>query len=77
MDRVIAGREYDRYRCSRRLGCQRSSVATGYNRGAVMLNQISSQSRQSIIVTLRPPIFDQYVLPLDIARFIQALTYRY
>ena len=29
---------------------------------------------QSIIVTLRPPIFDQYVLPLDIARFIQALT---
>src|ERR1700756_4763819 len=72
LDWVVASREYDRYRRSCRLGCQRCSVATAYDHCAAMLNQISSHSRQSIVLTLRPAIFDRYVLALDVARLIQA-----
>jgi len=41
-----------------------------------MLNQIGSQLRQSIIVTLCPAVFDRQVLALDVAGFFQALSER-
>jgi hypothetical protein len=36
-------------------------------------NQISRQVRQAIVLILRPPIFDAYVMPFDITGFLQAL----
>ena len=43
---------------------------------AVMLNQISSHSRQSIVLTLRPAVFDRYILALNEACFLQTLAQR-
>ena len=41
-----------------------------------MVNQISSHSWQSIVLTLRPAVFDRYVLALDKTCFLQALAER-
>src|SRR5262245_320284 len=41
-----------------------------------MLNQISSHSRQSIVLTLRPAVFDRYILALNEACFLQTLAQR-
>jgi putative tryptophan/tyrosine transport system substrate-binding protein len=38
--------------------------------------EIGRQGRQSIVLTLRPPVFDQHVLTFDIARLLEALTER-
>src|SRR5262245_39206528 len=43
---------------------------------AVMLNQISSHSRQSIVLTLRPAVFDRYILALNEACVLQSLAQR-
>src|SRR4029450_13060334 len=72
LDRIVPGREYDRYRRGCLLGCQRSSAAAAYDHRAVMLNQISSHFRQLILVTFAPAIFDPYVLALAIARLVPA-----
>ena len=44
--------------------------------GHLTADQIGRQCRQSIILTLRPAIFDRHILALDIAGFAQALAER-
>src|ERR1700738_2356417 len=39
-----------------------------------MPKQVSSQSRQSIVMTLRAEIFNRYISTLDVARYRQPLT---
>jgi hypothetical protein len=38
------------------------------------MNQIGSQGRQPIILALRPPVFDDNILPLDVADVAKALV---
>src|SRR5215471_2042099 len=38
------------------------------------INQLKRDYRHSIVLPLRPAVFDRYVLALDIAGFLQALT---
>ena len=46
------------------------------NHGHLTANQIGRQCRQSVVLILRPAIFDRYVLAFDIAGFSQALAER-
>ena len=76
LDRVAAGQEDDRNRRGRRLGRQRRRSAARGNHGHLTTNQIGRQRRQSIVLALRPAIFDRHVPALDIAGFAQALAER-
>ena len=69
-----ADREDDRNRRGRRLGRQRRCAAGRGNHGHLTANQIGRQCRQSIVLTLRPAIFDRHVAAFDIAGFAQALA---
>ena len=40
----------------------------------LIVNEISRQRRQPIVVTFRPAVFDRQVFALDIAGFLQGLT---
>src|SRR6516165_5338498 len=44
--------------------------------GDAAVEQISHQSRQSIVAAFRPAVFDEYVATLNIAGFLQALAER-
>ena len=72
-----AYREDDRNRRGRRLCRQcRRSAAGRDNHGHLAANQIGRQCRQSIVLALRPAIFDRHVPALDVAGFAQALAER-
>ena len=76
-DRVAADREDDRNRRGRRLCRQcRRSTADGDDHAHLTADQIGRQRRQSIVLALRPAIFDRHILALDIAGFFQALAER-
>ena len=69
-DRVDRYLEDDRNRRGRRLCRQRRRSAAGRgNHGHLTANQIGRQRRQSIVLAVRPAIFDRDVLALDIAGF--------
>ena len=77
LDRVDRYREDDRNGRSRRLGRQcRRSAAARRNHGHLTLNQFGRKRRQSIILALRPAIFDRDVLALDISCLFQPLQKR-
>ena len=48
----------------------------GDDHGHLTTNQLSRHRRHSVVLPLRPAIFDRHVLALDIAGFLQALTER-
>src|SRR5215831_12226096 len=76
-DRVAAGLENDRYRGGCRLCCE-----PGCGRGAsrndtdLIANELSSHRRQPVVLTIRPPIFDQHVAALYVANFTQTPSQR-
>ena len=73
LDRV-AGVEDDRDRRGRGLGSGcRGVAADRRNHVDLAANEICSQSRQSVILALRPTVFDRDVPALDTARLVQAL----
>jgi hypothetical protein len=74
-DRVIASDEDDGDRCGCRLGgeCRRVTSGRG-DYGNLSANQFGRKLRQPIVLALRPAVFDHYVLALDIADLLQALT---
>src|SRR5262249_14079792 len=75
--RATAGLKNDRYhRGSRFCRETRSGSADSNNHRNLVANQITRQVRQSIILPLRPAVFDRYVLALDVACFLQALAER-
>src|SRR5262249_42164061 len=75
--RVAAGLENDRYRGGCRLccepGCGRSASR---NDTDLIANELSSHRRQPVILTIRPPIFDQHVAALYVANFTQTPSQR-
>ena len=73
-DRVCAGSKHDGYRAGRRLGGVRLNVASGYDYGAPIANEIGHQFRQSLPLILRPAEFDHEVLSLGIAGFSEAAS---
>src|SRR6267378_1258604 len=77
LDRVDRYREDDRNGRSRRL-CRkcRRSTAGRRNHSHLTVNQVGRQCRQSIILAVRPAIFDRHVLALDISCILQSLAER-
>src|SRR5262249_25593881 len=54
-------------------GERRGSAARHGDHVDLAADQIGRQSRQSIVTTVRPAIFDRHVLPRDVAGFTEAL----
>src|SRR5262249_12856023 len=77
LDRVFADAEDDRDRRGRSFRCKRSKVA-GWrsDNGHATTHEVSHESRKAIELALQPVILHRYVLPLDVARFIEALAER-
>ena len=72
-----AAREDDGNRCRRCLGRQRRIAAARRNdHGHLTANEIGRECRESIVLTLRPSIFNHNILPLDDTRFSQASAER-
>ena len=65
-------REDDRNRCGRRLCGQRRRSAIRDDHGHLAAHQIGRQRRQSIVLAVRPAVFDRDVLALDITGLFQA-----
>jgi hypothetical protein len=76
-DRVGADPEDDRNcaGCCLCGECRRTSIDRGYHR-YLAANEIGGQLRQSIVLAIRPPIFDTHVPSLDIAGFLETLAER-
>ena len=74
-DRVVGGEEDDWDRSGRRFGWLRGRAICCHH-GDLTADQIGCQCRQSIIMTLRPAIFDGDVAAFDIAGFAQSLVER-
>jgi hypothetical protein len=68
-DRIIAGGEHDRNAGGRRFCCQHWCGAVRGNHIHLATDQVSYQRRKSIILALRPAVFDPHVLAFDIAGF--------
>ena len=58
----------------RRLGRKCRGVGVGNDHRDPAANQIGRQRGQSIILFLRPAVFDHHVPALDVAGFVQALV---
>jgi hypothetical protein len=77
LDRVDAEEEDDRNCRGRRLGGECRRRAVGDNHGHLPTNQFGREIRQSIVLALRPTVFDGDVLAFDIAGFVEALPERH
>jgi hypothetical protein len=75
-DRVDSAREDNRNRRGRRLRGQCRSTRRREDHGRLTANEIGRQCRQSIVLAVRPAVFDGYVPALDKAGFAQALVKR-
>src|SRR3984893_2825246 len=75
-DRIGPDIENDRNRSRRRLGRQCRSFGRRGNHAHLTTNQIGRQFRQSIVLVVRPAIFDGHVFALDMAGLAQALAER-
>src|SRR5262249_23986424 len=73
-DRLGRYLEYDRTRRGRCLArqCRRSATRRG-NHGYLTTDEIGRQWPQSIVLAVRPAIFDRHVAAFDIAGFAQTL----
>src|SRR4029453_19389445 len=77
LDRVAAGKKDDWNRGGRRLSRQyRRKSVDGGNHSHLTMNKISRESRQSIVLTLCPSIFDRDIPVLDVAGFGEASVER-
>src|SRR5262245_34229886 len=74
-DRIGPGHKYDRNGCRRRLRRSRArNAAERRNDVDLPASPFGGQPRQSIVVALRPPIFNRQVLAFDIAGLAQACS---
>ena len=71
-DRVPAIDEDDGNGCRRRFGGKRRCIGVSNDYEDPAANQIIRQYRQSIILLLRPAVFDHQIAALDIAGLAQA-----
>jgi len=76
-NRVARGHEHDRNGGGRSLCCEgRWRAGECGNHRHLAGNEIREQRRKSIVVALRPAIFDDHIASLDISAFAQALAER-
>ena len=75
-DRVAPGCKDDRHRRGCGLGHQCRRSAEGRDHGHLTMNQFGREHRQSIVLALRPAVFDRDVLTFDEACLLQALAER-
>jgi hypothetical protein len=76
-DRIGAAREDNRNACSGGLGGDRRGRTAGRGYHCHMAtNQIGRQHWQTIVLIVRPSVFNRKVLPLDVASFGKATTER-
>ena len=74
---ISANREYDWYCRRRRLRCQgRRGAANRGDRRNLPADQIGGQRRQSLVIALRPTVFDRDVATLGKTRLVEALVER-
>src|SRR5262245_8290063 len=72
---VAAGLEDNRYRGGCCLRCKGGrGRAACRDDSDLTANEIGGQQRQSIVLTVRPPIFDRHVPPLDVSGLAQTLA---
>ena len=77
IDRVTGAEKDDRNSRGRLLCRQCPSSATEYgDHGHLSANQLVRQRQQSIVLPLRPPVFDRHVAALDVAGVAQASAER-
>src|SRR5262249_21874791 len=75
-DRVTARREDDRNCGRRRFGREYRGKRTCEHHSHLTANQIGRKLWQSIVLILRPTLFDRHVLALDKSGFLEALAER-
>src|SRR5260370_32886585 len=76
-DRIIPRDEYDRNRPSRSLsGCCRRATSDQNDHSYAATHQLSRLLRKSIVLSLRPAVFDRDVPALDVASLLEALLDR-
>jgi hypothetical protein len=73
LDRVNTDNKDDWDRRGRRFSGECRRAADGRYYGHLTTNQIGRQARQSIVLALRPTVFDRDVLALDVASFVETL----
>jgi hypothetical protein len=73
LDRVTGRLEDDRNGSGRTFGCEGCGRAGRCDHAYPSAHQIGHQSRKSIVVPLRPMVFDRDVLALDVTSFAYAL----
>ena len=76
-NRVRTTSEDNRDGCGRFLRSPRRNGAAGYDHGDLTADQISSQSGQAIVVTIRPAVVYRDVLALKLARFLKTAPNRF
>lgn len=73
LDRVGPLQKNDRYCLGRRFGRKRTICALQHNdHRDLTVNQFGDQRRQPIVLALCPPVFDRYVLVLDVTGVSEA-----
>src|SRR5215211_3860687 len=76
-DRVFADAEDDRDRRGRSFGRKGSRVAPGRgDNGHATAHEVGHERWQAIVLALQPVVLDRYILALDVAGFVEALTER-
>src|ERR1700737_2408384 len=71
----VAGAFEDDRNCRGRRLCRKCRRSSGRgNHGHLAMNQVRGQSGNSIVMFLRPAVFDRDVLTFDVARFIEPLA---
>jgi hypothetical protein len=74
-DRVACREDnWDRRGCAFRCHCRRCTAREDHVYLAT--NEVGGQSRQPVIIVLRPAVFDRHILSLDVAGFAQSLVER-
>src|SRR5215831_11409171 len=69
--------EDNRDGCGRFLRSPRRNGAAGYDHGDLTADQISGQSGQAVVVTIRPAVVYRDVLALNVARFLKTALSRF
>src|SRR5262249_46209363 len=74
LDRIFVDSKGDGNRRCCRLGGKHRGRGERGDDGNAAANQLGRQARQSIVIILRRAVFDRYILALDIASVLEALT---
>src|SRR6516164_492052 len=69
--RIAAGRKHNRYGGGCRFGSERTLRAGPSDHVHFALNKISDECGQTVVLALRPAVFDRHIVPLNVAGFTE------